>query len=99
MRSLGTPCAVVQHRVSGSILCPLIVTQTEKILKGRFQQHFDLDRSVNICAFGGWGCRGRGKSGLHSGKGISPISPFPCTSNVEACVAWIGRTCSGLGTP
>jgi hypothetical protein len=30
-----------------------------KILKVRFQQRTDRDRSVNICAFGGWGCRGR----------------------------------------
>ena len=47
-----------------------------KILKDSFQQPTDRDRSVYICAFGGWGCRGRGHLQLKFwAKTRSPPSP------------------------
>src|SRR5215475_10775358 len=57
-----------------------------KILKVRFQQPSDLDRSVNICDFGGWGA-GEGGN-LECTPEAKGISPFPCVSKVEA---WRGR--------
>ena len=70
-----------------------------KILKVRFQQQCDRDRSVDICAFGGDGVAGEGGSGV-PWQEWNERSPFPCTSNVEVWRAWDGtHTWSVVGTP
>src|SRR5215831_16064855 len=61
---------------------------TRKILKDGFQQLTDRDRSVNSCAFGGMGLQGKGEIWT-APKKRKGISPFPCTSTVEA---WRGRS-------
>ena len=58
-----------------------------KILKDRFQQPSDRDRSVNSCVFGGMGLQGKGEIWTAAQK-RKRISPFPCTITVEPWRGW-----------
>src|SRR5215472_8614020 len=59
-----------------------------EILKDRFQQASDRDRCVDMCVLGGMGLQGKGEI-LDCAQERKEISPFPCSSTVEA---WRGRS-------